>query len=440
MFEWLKCGKPFYGSVLFRGSSFRAEDFDFLKKSGIGITEEQPADNAIWNLKLRHSEWGEANLVNLRKMPAPPADMIEQDVRLTREEKKLIRQTRTVVSLIMASKKDNILRDRKYALNFLHAIMGDDGLAVMDHAAQSIWPREALEAETCHDANIDVEGVFTMHAVTENDYPENQDGQNGEVPLTWLHSHGLGEMGFFDFDILNPSRDLLDIAADAIRAIAYAILEGHVDKSTPSFPLFRPRGNIRFVDVADFERVAKDSDRAFRDFEDDSHNHDRAVICNPKKGLFGRWSKSTTPSKFLSRPIPENIMINFSNAASELMAERARGTCPLLTKYMEEYKDLQFPALVKLGYLMDGGDETDKEHLWFSVHDIKGDEFDATLENQPYYIERMKAGDRGMHSMELLSDWMIMTPAGNVTPRSTLAARLIAPHLDEIRAAIRETT
>ena len=40
------------------------------------------------------------------------------------------------------------------------------------------------------------------------------------------------------------------------------------------------------------------------------------------------------------------------------------------------------------------------------------DELDATLLNEPHGIARMRAGQRGRHSVEALSDWQIFTPVG----------------------------
>jgi uncharacterized protein YegJ (DUF2314 family) len=54
----------------------------------------------------------------------------------------------------------------------------------------------------------------------------------------------------------------------------------------------------------------------------------------------------------------------------------------------------------------------EREHLWFQVHELQGSEVDATLLNAPYRVERMLEGERGRHSLDLLSDWAILCERG----------------------------
>ena len=113
------------------------------------------------------------------------------------------------------------------------------------------------------------------------------------------------------------------------------------------------------------------------------------------------------------------------------MAGRARQTVPLLKAIREEFAGFPFPTLMKLGLPTDDGN--DHEHLWFEVHAIEGDTVDATLVNQPFAIASLKAGQRGTHSLEKLSDWTLLTPAGSVTPRETRTLRELRAHKDELR-------
>ena len=118
--------------------------------------------------------------------------------------------------------------------------------------------------------------------------------------------------------------------------------------------------------------------------------------------------------------------------ASQLMAERARKTYPVLRQIAEEVAELELPVLVKIGYVVDGGDDDEREHLWFQAHALAPETVDATLVNAPYYIERLNEGDRGTHSIEGLSDWTVMTPFGPINPRAFHARRLIREHRDEM--------
>jgi len=420
MFDWLKKRVTFAGSVFFRGTlPPRAGDFAFLTKEGISVRPGTASPQRHWALSLTHPHWGTATLHCPREQIRVPPVTVEYSVGLTEEEKRTILRGESEVCLTMEGLGRNILRDRKNALRFLRAIMATDGLAAADHTAQRFWSREALDDELCHDADLDIEQVFTLHAV------KSDTAGTGE----WLHSHGLAEIGFFDFDIINPSQDL---GSDACRAIAFAIAEGRVAASTPSFQLASPAGTVRFVEASDFNRYADPSYARLRGDHGDA-DRKRSVLCEPAGRLLGRWSRRVKPSKFLSNPLDPNTVFHFSTEASELMAERARGTYSLLRKLKAELDEFGFPVLLKLGYRIDDGGESDREHLWFTAHALYDDAIDATLENQPLGVARLKQGDRGRHSVELLSDWVILTPLGSINPRYMSALREIRAHRDELR-------
>jgi hypothetical protein len=173
------------------------------------------------------------------------------------------------------------------------------------------------------------------------------------------------------------------------------------------------------------------------------------VVCDPAGGgwlarLGGGWlrrlggGERPRASRFLQGPLPDEVLIQFSSSATDLMARRARQMLPLFRDVAAELIRLDLPALVKLGYPVDGGDPQDREHLWFQVHAFHGDAVEATLLNQPFHVARLKAEDRGRHPLELLSDWSIFTPVGSVTPRETRALRFIQRHRERLAEVLAE--
>jgi uncharacterized protein YegJ (DUF2314 family) len=95
--------------------------------------------------------------------------------------------------------------------------------------------------------------------------------------------------------------------------------------------------------------------------------------------------------------------------------------------------------MVKLGYVVDGGGENNREHLWFEVHACRADGIEATLVNQPFEIARLRPGDRSVHPANLISDWMILSPFGSITPSFDMALREVRSRPDELRKIIAET-
>ena len=427
MFAWLQKNVRFAGSALFRGTfPLRKENFDHLRALGVEITEMPVAEGFIWGLALNHPQWGKADLFNSRNMPLPPHTMIEWDPELTPDEVEEIKSCGTTVQFVMESSKNHILRDRKNALHYLNAVLGEEGLAAIDHVAQKIWPRAALEIETAHDADLDVDGIMTYHWVTSEDHP------------CWLHSHGLGEIGVYDFDILNPSEELQSHTHDLLRCIAFKSVEGEIKPGATFTPLSSK--DIYAASAEEFMAKAAPEHRAIRDGAEEDHRENRVVLCDPKSGgLRALFSGKPHPSQLLSEPYDESELIQFSSATTELMSERAKATFNLFTSIASELAEFEPTPLVKLGCKVDNAqEENDREHMWFEYHGMSGDQIDATLLNKPFHIARMKEGDRALHSPELLTDWTIFTPAGKITPVMFRTLRLIRQKKDELLQALKE--
>ncbi|MDB5322956.1 MAG: hypothetical protein JWN40_4587 [Phycisphaerales bacterium] len=422
------------GSVLFRGGvPPRAEEFAHLERRGFAIAPAAPTSRAAhWGLLVSHPKLGEAQVMCLRDCPRPGRQLIDLDPMLTRPERDAAYLGESTVSVVVEGERQDVLRDRKALLGFMRAVMGDDGVVAVDHTAQRFWPPEALDDEVGHDADLDIESLYTLHAVTGDDA--------GDDEVIWLHSHGLAEIGLFDFDVLRPSEDLLGRGRDALRAVAFAILDGVVNRNTAKFALMMPGGSVRFVDVRDFLKRGGRAGNELRPGADAEHNRDRAVLCDVAGGgwlgrLFGR---RVTPSRLLSQGMPDEMMVPFSTSASNLMAERAKGTYLQFRQLAGEFAEFDFPVVVKLGYRIDGGGPEEREHLWFEVNHLHDDRIDATLASVPQAVRKLKKGQRGWHMLDLLTDWAIPTPLGTITPRYTVPARQIRGDRERFRQLMRQ--
>jgi hypothetical protein len=427
------------GSVLFRGRvAPRASEFGHLAERGFIIHPIEPGESAHWAMRLAHPRLGEADVVCLWDCPRPPRQLIDFDPMLTREEREDAYLGESTVSVVIEGQRRDVLRDRKTLLRFLHAVMGGDGVVAIDHTAQRFWPREALEDELAHDADLDIESLYTLHAVTaDQEAGEAADDDEEDAEVVWLHSHGLAEIGLFDFDILRPSEDVLGRARDVLRAIAFAIVEGRVARNTGRFRLTSAGDDVRLVDVKDFLKRATRSANALRLGADEDHNHDRAVICDVAGGIFGRLFGRVTPSRLLSENFSDAVAVPISTAATDLMGERARGTYLQFRQLAGEFAEFEFPVLAKLGYRVDGGAPDEREHLWFTVNELGDDRLDGTLDSSPGHIERLRKGQRGWHAVEQMTDWSIVTPLGMITPRCTVPARQIRANREQFRQLLR---
>jgi len=427
MFEFLKRKVDHTGSVFFRGTTPpRAEDFGDLRGLGFDLARI-PAEDAYWVLRLRHSKLGEARLVALRDMPMPPDMLIAMSNGLTDLEKDELRSAGCSVGLQLSSSRGSVLRDRKTLLKLFHVSLLDTGVGAADHRSEQFYSRAALEDELSAPGEPDVSVLYSIHAITD---------ESGRQ--FWLHTHGLATVGAFDLDILNPSESLASNCGDFFRALAFAALEGELTPGTTNYPLAQPGGNIRLVPAAQFQARAPAAERALRD-DVEGHTERRSVLCNPAGGLSRLMGAPVRASRFLSCVDTERCTIHFSKAATQMMSERARATLSLFERIRDELREFECPALVKIGYPTDS-DARCAEHLWFEVHSIRGDAIDATLVSAPHDIRAMRAGTRGTHPVERLTDWVIPSPAGQITPHARRALRMIRERKDELRAAFRTRT
>lgn len=424
---WREKRIPCGGAVQFRGSiPPRLGDFDYLRAQGITVAPKEAALGQHWCAQLDHAEQGSIEILCPREFPVLPANLIDFAMELVPSEKALAALGRSGVILRMQGVSGDLLRDRKRLLWYLRQVMGEDGVVAFDHTALRLWSRGALDDELCHDADLDIESLFALH-------PVSSDGNR----IDWLHTHGLAELGMFDFDILNPCEDLLGVAGmDILRAIALAIFEGGRERMGQAWPLVMDGRTIRFVPAREFNRRAAAAYRQIRNDDAGEHVENRAVVCNPAKGMLARWLQRPAPVDWLSQPLGDHLLINFSTSATRMMAERATQTYGLLRRLADEFAEFQFSIIIKLCYGEDDHGENG-EHMWFQVHEMHDDHVDATLLSQPFYCPDMQEGDRGTHPLNRITDWAIMTPGGMITPRNTTLARMIRERREELREAMR---
>lgn len=426
------------GSVLFRGKwAARPEDFASIGEHGVRVGAVTRGAEGGWTAALEHDRWGKATLVVLPDPPLPPGSLADMDGRLTASEKEAVKSCRYAVSVTTGSRSGNVLADRKDLLRFLRAVMGREGVAAVDHQAQAFWSRDGLDDELAHDADLDIDAIHTLHLLYDPDVPAAGDGDRR---VFWLHSHGLKEIGFRDFDVLHPAPAVNGHAHDLLRALAFGVVEGRLAPGREPMPLV-DREQVLAVPARTFLAGTGRDHADYRASVDDEHLDGHVVVCDATSGgwlarLVGRGGPR--PSRFLRGPMPDEVLIHYSTSATELMAHRARETLGVLRGAVEELAELDFPALVKLGLRVDGGAEDDREHLWFQVHGFRADAVDATLVNTPFHIAGLKEGDRGVHPLELLSDWVIFTPAGRIDPRQSRTLRFVRANLPEIREAMSE--
>ena len=320
-----------------------------------------------------------------------------------------------------------LLKTRKSILIALGQLLKADRTSVGVYAVDSfrVWPISAIADELKTKADVDIDSLYITHAVL------SPDGSK------WIHTHGLAALGGFDIDFINPSDEMYDSMNALIRAMVFAILEGGLGNDDPMHYIAEPGGLIRTVPVEKFEQVAKTKFREIRG-SDAAHVADRSVVCEPRKGkkLFGLLKEVVEPSKFVRFGSSDNLVFAYSKTTSDILAQRAQETYPILVKAMQEFESLGLPVMVKVACPVDSGEGD--EHIWFSVHNADQNGIDATCINQPYDVPNLHEGDRGRYGVGQITEWNMQTPLGTLSPSELGMIRTIKANREEIGRLMQE--
>ena len=432
MLNWLTGVNPARAVVFLPGGEGAKPDATLARLEAAGIARVKAKPGEPWQVQVEDHHLGSATIAAAPDVPDPEL-VIRFASNLTDTDKARVQPPYSSVLITVPARTKRILADRKTLLRYAAAVMGDTGLIALDAQSHLPWTREALADELAHDADLDIEALYTIEHVWTAD-------AEGKRTVEWAHTHGLADVGAFDIDVVAPHPDFVARGGEAFRAVAQLALAKKVSIDSGEFVFGKPGGVARAVGAHDFMRHAEPR---WSELRQPDHGVDRAVLCDPVgAGLLGflRRDAGPVPMSFARRPIPETFASLVPTEYNDLMAERAAKTLGVLRRYREEFAALEPVTLVKLGYPTRSGG--DREHLWFQVHEMGDDWIEGTLDTRPFDVD-LEAGASGRHSLDLLSDWLLLTPAGQITPRSFHVARILReqpPEIDHLGPAMTENS
>lgn len=397
-----------------------------LHASGCRLEAAGDQDRAF--IRFTHADWGECDLLGVEEA-APMDAILPMSFGLIDHEREQAAGARHQVLLRLRGQREDVLHDRKRLLWYMRRAMGDDGVVAIDFCSTQLWSPDRLDEELAHDAPLDIEALYGIHAVFESDAEDGTD-EGGDRTPHWVHTHGLAQLGGFDIDLILPCEQA---GGDPMRALAFAILEERAEIDGPPLQLAWPGGVVRFVSTGRFHAKAAERWTRLRE-NDEFHSTDRAIVCDPRGGLATLFGRPPRPSRFFQRQDLDGCLLHFSEEASALMADRARQTLSVLRGLREEFERFEFPTLAKLAIATEPRDAGGAEHIWFEVHEVRDDSLDATCINEPHAVPGLSAGDRAEHDIAQLSDWAVMTPLGQINPRTLGPAREIRSDPDRFAA------
>ena len=239
--------------------------------------------------------------------------------------------------------------------------------------------------------------LYTIHAV----YDDDKDPNKVEY---WFHTHGLYRVGSIELEIVGVEDPNVPYG-QLLNTCAKMFIERGVPE--PGFK-FNPAYNV-YVCWLPWEEglkqlnIANDITGSTKDRNDGVHNTPSGIlVAVDNEGNYHSID-------YYKKELTDNPMFMMSYFETSLMREAAFEKLEHFLELLDKNKgDKNTSFLVKLGYGETEENPNDLEHLWFDVHGFTNDGyFDATLINEPYKDLGMHEGERGMHSIERLTDWTI---------------------------------
>jgi hypothetical protein len=297
---------------------------------------------------------------------------------------------------------DDVITDFHQHVKFLCALEVDF-IAVLDAEACVLRTAEWIRFNASNRTPPPPESLFTVHCV------HDEDGQ------AWLHTHGMLRCGCIEWEILGGEGANSETLYGLVNTVACASISNPFPEEGEEFEQML---GLPTVWLPYEKAIGKFSKKILggREDRDEWHSHPSGVLLLKTKFLhfFTRYrSVNEIAPEIAGRPL-----MFISNAETSRMISLATERFADFRHHFGSLGDNDdFMFIIKLGYTVDHAeDEFDREHMWFAVLSVDEQRVEGELLNQPFNIARMNEGDRDWHSLDLLTDWQIMSVLGTFSP------------------------
>lgn len=291
-------------------------------------------------------------------------------------------------------------------------------LAVMDTASEKIisgrWVKLAAESKIPPAPRY----LFTVQAIS---------GEGDEV---WLHTHGLKRCGLPEVEILGSNKEMYNSHYSIIESIAVNMIENEraLPPYEPMFLAWLTEDIAMVATLVDWQEGLKyysDAGIGKAEERDEYHSEDTMVVMlylSPDDVDAKKLSKVQVFDDYLG----QNTMFMVSDAETDRMRRLAQERIGYVKNIMEKAGG-DIHVLLKIGLPVDKefidpdrDMETQREHIWFELKDIKKrllkEIFVCELTQKPYYVKKMDEGSIGKYTVSDVTDWIIFADGGRYTP------------------------
>lgn len=312
-------------------------------------------------------------------------------------------------------------------LKIMNAIVPDASL-VLDFMSYRLLSAKWLSMTAKSSIPPSPDYLYTLHCVYD------EDGENGNRRY-WFHTHGLHRCGSVELEMLNFSQ-----GAEQMNTLINMTVKKFLTdpaKEKERFTIGYDGMGINLCWLR-WEEALKDLPQNILGGAGDRDEVDN-VHAEPSGILFAVEDGNMISPEIYTSTLAENpiyyITTEETNRMSALAKERFGAFANVFSKEHKQPEKKSFlkslfnskkeedeagwTFLVKLGLIVDNSEsETDKEHLWYEVISIAGNQIEGKLLNQPYWIAGLNEGDIKTYPLDLLTDWVIYSPDNTYTPDS----------------------
>ncbi len=248
--------------------------------------------------------------------------------------------------------------------------------------------------------------LFTIHNVA---------SESGE---RWQHTHGLRRCNLFELEILNVTEETSSKCANLLSYLGLFLLTSEKPKELE--PTVVGRGIV--IALQNYEDAIKKYGDIMGCTESDRVGHDEFYMA-----VFVYLRDDDEEKKVLNEVSPllntmDNPIFYVRNSESVRMAKSARVFFNGFLKLAEI--EGTYP-IIKGGIIVDeehqnDEDEIKREHLWFDFleYDEELKTIKGILQNQPYYIKALNAGDVVVFNFDEITDWIVYQKENIFTPNN----------------------
>ena len=374
-----------------------------LKSSGVLTLKDSKINDMLW-LKIGSGEYEYGVRIDTMEVEIPEMFRIQHffrdiDIEAIQQQKKGL-----VVEMLF---DEHILDSYHTQLKLIHELL-PDCLAVLDGSSEKVLSGKWVALAAKSNVPPSPRYIFTVQAVS---------GDSEEV---WLHSHGMNRCGLPELEILNSTKDTYNDHYNIIETMAKRMLEkGEPPQEKEPMYLAMVTNEIPLMaTVVHWKEALKKYPSCILGGAGDrkeGHNQNTDVIfCYPTPESMEK--KQYYEVSVFDEYLNENPIYMLTNQETDRMRRLAAERLNYMLKMFGREK---ITILVKVGLEVDEEFKEDGnsfEHIWFELKEKHQDTFTAELTQEPYYVKDLHEGAVMTFPYGQITDWIIFTPEGRVTP------------------------